>query len=76
MMITLPARVYYGLIERYTSSTDQLMHIDHGEKLPDGTVRFELQPAAAAVIEPLMLPEESFVDAIERLVEIAEGRLS
>ncbi|QQO30766.1 hypothetical protein JJC00_18960 [Bradyrhizobium diazoefficiens] len=76
-IVIVPARVYHGLLERWTTPTDRLIYRDRGVALPDGRVRFELDAAALELIEPFRLEGETYPEFLERLVALGEteGRL-
>ena len=75
-LVTLPAAIYYGIIERCTTSTDRLIQCDRGRRLPNGDIQFELQAKAQELLHPYMLEGESYAQTIERLYATAGGRVS
>jgi hypothetical protein len=76
MKLTLPAHIYYGLIERFTTPTDRLIANDRGIATPGGSIEFELDPCAQAAIDAHRLAGETYQDAIERLLAVRSGHLS
>ncbi|MGY4295335.1 hypothetical protein ACVWXN_003430 [Bradyrhizobium sp. i1.4.4] len=70
--VIVPARVYYGLLEQWTTPTERLMYRERGKSLPDGRIRFELDDTAIELIEPFRLEGETYADFLERLVALGK----
>lgn len=65
--VAVPASVYRRLIDKWTTPLERLRFSSGGKHLPGGTIRFLLDDSLAEAIRELMLPGESFADAIDRL---------
>jgi hypothetical protein len=74
--VILPAHVHRRLIDDYTSPTDRLIYADRGERLADGSLRWEMPDDVAALLREFMLEGESYTDAIERLLAEISGQIS
>lgn len=74
--VILPARVHRRIIDEWTTSTERLMHPDSGKRLPCGDVEWDMPEEVTVALQPFMLEDETYADALERLLEEAGGRIS